>query len=273
MTSNEIENGAVIINKEDGSIKFVTITQGQRSFFGRYEESPDGAFLVAFAEGHIARIADQESWSDGEILLAKSNNVLRSRRLERPNDCQVANNGNIVINDWLRYKEEPGGKIYVFGPNGEMLFERMFNTNLASCAISKDGTYAVASTFLPDNAIYLIDVKNNSVRWRIKNRASELAIGLSFSDSGAIDIFTGKNKIGKTYDYSLTLEGNLTDSSSVEFSKIEQARQSTGYDSIRLLIGFLTSTNTSEVLKGLDILSAKLSKKQKTNYMSYYMSY
>lgn len=265
MAPNEIDSGKVIINKRDGSIKSVTIIQGSKRFYGKYEESPNGAFLATFADGYMTRIGDQEIWVDGWVLLAEGNNVLWSKRLERPNDCQIANNGNIIINELLRNKEGLGGRTYIFGPKGETLFEKTFDSNLSSCAISKDETYAAASTLLPDNSIYLIEVKDSSVRWRIKNR-SRVAIGLAFSDFDNIDIFTGKNQVNKTYDYSLTIDGNFTDTSADQFNKIYQAIQLTGDDSIRLLIGFLASTNTSEILKGLDALSAKLYKKEQTNY-------
>jgi sugar lactone lactonase YvrE len=146
LASKEIEPGMAIISKRDGPIKFVSINQGARSFFGKFEESPDGSLLVALSDGRMTRIGDQESWENGEILIAEGNTVLWSRRLERPNDCQVANCGNVVVNDWLRIKEKLGGKIYVFSSKGETLFERIFDSNLAACAISQDGTYALLST-------------------------------------------------------------------------------------------------------------------------------
>lgn len=266
MSSNDFTTGLVTLSKTEGPLKSVSIRQGQSHFYGRYYESPNASFLLAYQDGHATLVSCNERWIDGIILLIKGNQLLWSRKMERPNDGQVANNGVVIVNDWLRIKGALGGKSYVLNQNGEILFEKVFDSNLASCAISSEGDYAAVSTAFPDNCIYLVDIKNGSLRWHVKNKASKVAIGLAFSKDNTIDILTGKNQMGKTYDYSLTLEGNLTEASTNQLNQIEHAKQANSDEAISLLAGFFSSTDTSEILKGIDVLQTKIKKKQKMNY-------
>ena len=103
---------------------------------------------MEYADSHVMVNADNtRTWVDGWVRLARRRNeVLWTKRLQRLVCCQVANNGNVVIIERLREKKEPGGKVYIINQKGETLFEKRFDSDPSSCAVSKDGTFAVIST-------------------------------------------------------------------------------------------------------------------------------
>lgn len=270
LISEQIGEGPAVIEKEDvdSPIKFVTIKQGKARFFSRYNESPNGVYMVAFADGHLERIENQEKWVDGQVCLVKDlKTVLWSNRLGRPNDGTVSNNGQVAINDWLKLKQTLGGKFYVFDQSGKLLVEREFDSNLAACAISQDGNYAAASTAFPDNSIYLFDVKSGTLKWRFENLARKVALGLSFSKNNDVFVYTGKTVASQKYDYSLTLNGQLSEDSTREFEKLKQIREGMVEESLEPLIAFLSSSDSSKILKGLDAAQSLVYKKdRKFNY-------
>lgn len=239
MTSGHIEKGQAVVTKRYPPSKFVEITQGSARFFGSYEESPNGVYLVAFAD------------FDGQVCLVKNpRTVLWSRKLERPNDGAVSNNGRVAINDWLKIKQKLGGKFYVLDQNGRILVMKEFNNNLGTCAISQEGNYAVVSTLFPDNTVYFFDNENGELKWSYKNHSREPVLGLSISD-GKVKVWTGKSGATKKYNYSLTPEGRLSKEDVVRVRQVESISKSKIEDSVKTLIGFLRSPDKDNVRKGL----------------------
>ena len=115
MISGGIRKGKASVKKMDEPSKFLAITQDNAPFFARYEESSHGVYLVAFMNGHFKTTGNKRKWVGGQVCLVENlENVLWSRRLERPNDGAVSNNGMVAINDWLKMKQIPGGKFYIF---------------------------------------------------------------------------------------------------------------------------------------------------------------
>jgi HEAT repeat protein len=239
LISSQIREGQAIVKKSGSWSKFVTVTQGSARFFGSYGESPNRVFLVAFED------------SDGQVFLVKNlRSILWSRRLERPNDGVVSNNGRVAINDWLRIKQRLGGRFYIIDQNGKILVKKDFSSNLGTCAISQDGNYAVVSTLFPENTIYFFDIENGKLKWSYKNHSREPVLGLSISN-GRVEVLTGKSGATKKYDYSLTLEGRPSRQDFVKLLQVRTISRGKIEDSIRMLIGVLRSPNKDQVRKGL----------------------
>jgi hypothetical protein len=256
MISEQIGEGSAVVEKEDvdSPVRFVTIKQGKARFFSPFSESPNGIYLLAFADGHSERIGNQEKWVDGQVCLIKdSKTVLWSKRLGRPMDGKVSDNGKVAINDSIKMKRTLGGKFYVFDEAGKLLVEREFDSNLNKCAISKDGNYAVVSTAVPDNSIYLFDVVSGALKWQFKNPPS-MALDLSFSQNYEILVYTRRREGDQSYDYSLTLEGKLSEESAKEFEKLKQIKE--GKESLNALVSFLGSPNSSKILNGLNTIQS-----------------
>lgn len=220
--------------------------------------------MVAFADGHLERIENQEKWVDGKICLVKDSKIiLWSKMLGRPNDGSVSNDGKVAINDWLALKQTHGGKFYVFDQSGRLLIEREFDSNLGACAISDGGKYAVVSTFAPDNSIYFFDVESGALKWRFRNPSAKVAAGLSFSQNNEIFVYTARLGTGQSHDYSLTLEGRLSEESAREFEKLKQVREGAVEESLDALTKFLNSSDSSKILKGLHAAQSLIYRKDR----------
>lgn len=251
LVPSRIREGHAVVTKRDRPSKFATITQGSARFFGSYVESPNGVYLAAFADGHFQKIGNERKWVYGQVFLVKNlKTVLWRKRLGRPNDGAVSNNGRVAINDWLKMKQTLGGKFYIFDKRSRVIVEREFSSNLATCAISQTGNYAVASTAFPDNRIYFFDSENGELKWSYENHSREPVLGLSIFD-GRVEVWTGKSGATKKHDYSLDFEGGLTEEDVQKLKQVRAISKGKIEDSINLLIEFLRSPDKSQVRKGL----------------------
>lgn len=264
LTSGRVREGQAVVKKRGPPSKFVEITQGNARFFGSYEESPNGVYLVAFSD------------FDGQVCLVKNlKTVLWSKKLERPNDGFVSNNGRVAINDRLTIKQTLGGRFYIIDHNGRILVKKEFNNNVGTCAISQEGKYAVVSTLFPDNTIYFFDTENSELKWSYKNHSREPVLGLSISD-GKVQVWTGKSGVTKKYNYSLTLDGRLSKEDIIKVRQVESISKGRIEDSIRTLIRFLRSPDKDTVRRGLKelrVLTHRFKKYERflTPYVSSYL--
>ncbi|MFW6116991.1 MAG: hypothetical protein ACOC6G_00215 [Thermoproteota archaeon] len=153
--SASVRKGKAIVDKFDPDSGWVGIYQGEASFSGRYRESPDGKYLVAFNSSHNKVVENREEWVAGEVCLVKnSEKVLWRKTLVSPGYAAVSNDGKVVVKDGLKqeggYFSRPvmGGKLYVFDNRGDIVVEERFPCNIGPCAISADGRYVAVFTSL-----------------------------------------------------------------------------------------------------------------------------
>jgi len=267
LISDQIGKGRAIVTKQNtlgkSVAKIIAITQGSVHFFGRYNESPNSVYLVAFVDGHLGRIRNEEKWVDGQVCLVKDlEDILWSIRLKRPNDCVVSNNGVVAINGGLWKKQTLGGKFYIFDKSGKLLLEKEFNNNLGTCAISHDGNYAVVSTAFPENSVHFLDIENVELKWSYKNHSREPVLGLSISDD-KIQVWTGRTVAARKYDYSLNFEGKLDEGDALKLKEVRTISEGPIEDSVNMLISFLKSADKNKVLKGLKELRCSTSRFRK----------
>jgi hypothetical protein len=251
--------GQVTIKEKDVQRKFIKLEQGMKSFFGRYEESVDGSYIAAFNDGYLQRTKNGEEWIAGTIYLIRGTMVLWRKNLERPNDAAVANNGSMVVNDWLYVKQKLGGKFYVFNQKGDLVLQKQFDSNLCSCAITKEGNYAVVSTAFPENTIHFFDINNCELKWSYKNHSREVVLGLSFLDD-KIRVMTGKSVATRKYNFSLDFLGNLGEEDAMRLEQVRKISKGVIEDSISMLVSFLDSSDKNQVLRGLNELRASTSR-------------
>jgi hypothetical protein len=139
--------------RKDGSIKKQEFDS--LNFFGTIVPSENNEYLVGFEEGESER-------SKGKILLIKNNEVLFQKRLYRPNDGVVSNNGCIAICDYLSWDSNLGGMFYIFDEKGNEIFTKKTTANLGKCFISYDSRYAIFETYGSptddSNKIFVINV-------------------------------------------------------------------------------------------------------------------
>lgn len=115
-------------------------------FIGRHSKSPNGQYRLIWSDrnpegtrgGH--RYEGHGSWT-----LLSQDQIIAEGRLERPNDGQVADNGNFIFNDWM-FGDGLNGRFHAFDVDGKQLIANELAANLSSNGLSTDGRYAICQT-------------------------------------------------------------------------------------------------------------------------------
>ena len=175
-------------------------------FIGHSAMSPNGRFRLIWSDRDPeGRRGGHRDEGHGSWALLSGANILAKGRLERPNDGQVADNGTVILSDWM-FGSGLNGTFYAFAPDGSELIRQELAANLTSSAISREGSFAVCQTAnapgCPDSCQYILfDLKQGKEisRWEqetgwsdayefdIENRAlyllckDEERIGYSFN--------------------------------------------------------------------------------------------
>jgi len=97
------------------------------------DRTPDGSRGGNRSEGH-------GSWS---LLL--DDRIVTAGSLERPQDGCVADNGTVILHDWM-FGEGLKGRFVAFAPDGSQLVTQQFAANLMSNSLSPDGKSAICQT-------------------------------------------------------------------------------------------------------------------------------
>lgn len=97
------------------------------------DRTPDGRRGGNRSEGH-------GSWS---LLL--DDRIVTTGRLERPQEGRVADNGTVILHDWM-FGEDLQGRFVAFAPDGSQLVTQQFSANLMSNSLSPDGKFAICQT-------------------------------------------------------------------------------------------------------------------------------
>jgi len=168
-------------------------------------ESPNKEYLVALKSGFLGERGawGRRKYVDGVVVLVRNSDkvVLWSRRIKNPGfcgGCAVSDDGKVaVIDDSHKTPGPGGGRFYVFDKNGTILVDRKFDNNLQSCAISKDGKKAIATS---SDVIFFFDVESGKLKWVYKSRI-EGVLGVSFSEDDRILVYTGNSYATREYAY------------------------------------------------------------------------
>ena len=97
------------------------------------DRTPDGSRGGNRSEGH-------GSWS---LLL--DDRIVTTGSLERPQEGCVADNGTVILHDWV-FGEGLKGRFIAFAPDGTQLVTQQFAANLMSNGLSPDGRFAICQT-------------------------------------------------------------------------------------------------------------------------------
>jgi len=123
-------------------------------YYGEYVKSDNNKYILTWLDGEIGgTIRGSRDKGKGILIFFEDEKCKYYIKLERPVKGKIAENGNIVICDWLFSKPyDPknytmlGGKCIAVNKDGDILINHEVKANLANCAISKDGNIAVFHT-------------------------------------------------------------------------------------------------------------------------------
>ena len=254
---------------------WVTIEDDGDSFFGQYNESENGKFMVAYHDGQTG-LDGKTRWLDGEVsLIRNEQDILWKKKMERPNNAHVSNDGIVAVEDWLNSKELCGA-LRVFDVSGNQLMEKRLDSNIGTSNISPDGKYAVVTTCNPDNSIYLFDTRSGNLLWKYKNHSRKVALGVFFKGD-KVAIGAGKSIVSAEIEYELTLDGDLSEDSKKELysQKSLEEGDMKSEDVIKLLKSHLSSKKKLETRKGIEelrmVLDLKNQDKEKREVLISYL--
>ena len=127
-------------SKADIQIEDSFITINSINYFGMYEKSTDGNWLISWLD-------KSQGKANGEYLLYDLVNkrIAAHGKLERPHAGHVANNGTFSIEDWMN-SSELIGSFNVFSSTGEVIFKELLQANILNSGISQNGLLAVCQT-------------------------------------------------------------------------------------------------------------------------------
>lgn len=192
-------------NKTDIQIEDSFITIKSIDYFGLYEKSKDGNWLISWRD-------KSQGKSNGEYLLydLAKNEIATRGKLERPNSGHVANNGTFTIEDWMN-SNSLIGTFNVFSSTGESLFKETLQANILNSGISTNGELAVCQTANNPNGddgsvMLAVNVKTNSRLFKIHPEIG-WADGYDFDEEKQL-IKVVVNSVGK---FSYDSNGNFID--------------------------------------------------------------
>lgn len=140
-------------------------------FYGTVEYSRNNKFCILFRDGHWV----DNKWKKGDLALIQGKKLLFKRKVERPNDCHVSDNGTVICCDWMK-TEELSGKFLIFDSLGEEIFMLKTSANLGSSGISHDGKIAIFETHSSDtedgDKLFLIDIEEKQLINRFEAKCS-----------------------------------------------------------------------------------------------------
>lgn len=209
----KLKDGSLGNSKRELSIEDIT------GFYGRKQYSPNKQYCVSYSDGHY----ENNKWKSGNIALVKDKKLLFKKKLQRPNDCFVNNDGIVIVCDWLN-SDALTGKFLIFNETGEELFSKKTTANLGNCAISDNSQTALFETYNSDtndgDKIFIVDIPNKKIIHKFErptafnsaiidtenNRIKLRNKGLVFE----ID-FKGKHTNQEEYENQILTKGSIYD--------------------------------------------------------------
>lgn len=153
------------------------ITIRSLGFFGECQKSPNGLYIIAFCDSHEENGKNKR----GRIVLLKQSTIIYEKALQRPNDAKVADNGYVVVNDWVSYGNELAGIFYAFDSQGNEIIKQRFKANMNGNAITASGSYAACSTAFSEydahsDMTFLYDLRSKTRISKIESASYDIRI-------------------------------------------------------------------------------------------------
>ncbi|WP_239806600.1 VRR-NUC domain-containing protein [Croceicoccus hydrothermalis] len=118
----------------------------QLDFVGHQARSPNRRFRLIWTDRTPdgLRGGNRES-GHGSWSLLFDESIVKSGKLERPQEGKVADNGTFILHDWM-FGHGLHGRFVACDSQGQTLIAQQFSANLMSNGLSPDGRYAICQT-------------------------------------------------------------------------------------------------------------------------------
>ncbi len=115
-------------------------------FIGQRANSPNQRYRLIWADrGPDGRRGGYRNDGHGSWSLLYDDRLVTTGNLERPQEGCVADNGTVILHDWM-FGEGLKGRFVAFSPDGTQLVTQQFSANLMSNSLSPDGKFAICQT-------------------------------------------------------------------------------------------------------------------------------
>ncbi len=172
-------------------------------FYGKKQFSRNKSFCVVYSDG----LYENDKWEKGHFAVLNGENLLFKKRLERPNNCYVSDNGISICCDWLNI-DNLEGKFIVFDQRGKQIFSKKITANLGSSGISDDGKIAIFETYNSgtedSNQIFIVNIEQGKIFSKFDRPSSFIETQID-TEKGLIKLIDNRKFIFEV-DYS----GNQT---------------------------------------------------------------
>lgn len=154
------------ISTPDIKIDDSWVTIKSLDFFGAYNKSPNGEYIVAWASG-------EGNKKNGKYVILNQHKLIFQGKLPRPKKAFISNKGTFLILDsrFTNWKEGISrSTVFVFDHLGACLFKKEPKSLFYSGDISPDGEYAVFVTAGGNakdaNTLFFIDIGKGEITWK-----------------------------------------------------------------------------------------------------------
>jgi hypothetical protein len=240
-------------------------------FYGTLRTSQNKQFRIVFSDGY----GDSKKWMNGKVVLIEKDYLLWIKEFERICNGEVSGNGKTVLvhtinRDYSRTSPKEfidlGSKLTVIERSGEETFTYEFGSNVEACEISPDGNLVLVATAMPDNSLYCFDPQQKRTSWKFKNH-SKIGVVLGLELNGnEIDVFTGASMAAKEKEYTLKLDGILSQEYEDELQKLKKIKKLVPRERVEPILEMIKSNNRREVIGGLSELKLLVTTKGSLPY-------
>ena len=284
-TSLLLKRGTITIQKRNDT-ELVEVIQGDTSFYGTLNASPNNQYLIVFHDGQ----GYYDKWIYGKLLLIEKNELLWFREFERPINAAVSDGGRVALlysanRDPSPHSSSPkeftdlGCYLTVIENTGVEIFSNEFGSNAFACDISYDGHLIVVSTFRPDNTIYCFDMRYLSTSdltlgdpmkpkegfWKYKNHSRKVVVRLQIVEN-VIEVFTGHSISSSEKEYALYTNGNLLPEYAKEVENISKLKRQKPELKLESLVTMINSIERKKLVHGLHQLASFVTTKGSIPY-------
>lgn len=157
--NKSISNNAKFFIRKKASLIEISSVEGD--FCGNFVESKNKRYTVAFCDSVIEENdSGEEIEKEGDVyLIENKNKILWCKKIGRPHDPIVTNDGVVIISDWC-IGNKLNGKLHVFNWDGKQLLTYNFSSNIGGQTYIESEKILKIITLSPDKSVYSFDLRN-----------------------------------------------------------------------------------------------------------------
>lgn len=178
-------------------------------FYGSDEYSPNQEYCVSFCDGYY----NNDKWENGDIALVKGETLLFKKKIKKPDECHVSDDGIVICCD-LQNSNILSGCFLIYNATGKRIFSIKTTANIGASAISANSKIAIFETGSSNtddsNKIFVVDIEGKKIIQQFKNPSYFISANID-TDNKLIKFIDPKG-----FTFEIDFEGNQTNKDDYE---------------------------------------------------------